>query len=50
MSEDQKKEVIVESRTIARKLAREISLEELESISGAGVSCSCCRADDCCQY
>jgi hypothetical protein len=36
-----------ETRSIARKLARELSPEELDGIAAGSTSCSCCRADDC---
>jgi hypothetical protein len=53
MSENQNQnqnETLQETRSIARKLAREITNEELESIGAGAISCSCGRADDCCQY
>lgn len=34
-------------RSIARKLARPLSPEELESIAAGTTSCSCGRPDDC---
>lgn len=36
-------------RTLERRLARELSADEMKSVQGAGgtTSCSACQADDC---
>jgi len=54
MSTDQEQKTVearkaVETRSIARQLAREIKPEELEVAGGAAshTTCSCCRPDDC---
>jgi hypothetical protein len=41
--------IAVETRSIARQLAREIRPEELEVAGGLAsrTTCSCCRPDDC---
>ena len=36
----------LETRSIARKLARELSNDELDAIGAGTTTCSCC-ADDC---
>jgi hypothetical protein len=36
-----------EERIISRQLARELSVEEIEAVSGGTCSCSGCRGDDC---
>jgi hypothetical protein len=46
MSQDQKNRT-EETRSIARKLARELRPEELDGIAAGTTSCSCCRPDDC---
>jgi hypothetical protein len=46
MSQDQKMNTTA-TRTIARKLARELRPEELDAIGAGTTSCSCCRPDDC---
>jgi hypothetical protein len=34
-------------RSIARKLARPLNSDEMDSVAAGTTSCSCCRADDC---
>jgi hypothetical protein len=56
MHGEQTHEACEENRILARKVARELTIEEIDQVSGgmairtAGTSFSgpCCHADDCC--
>jgi hypothetical protein len=50
IGETMKKQEKTEKRILGRRLARELSREELEMAVGGTTSCSNCVADDCDEY